>query len=277
MDTFEKTDPALELSELLRVVLEIAGSTTPTWLVLSNSLGLDAKTEEYSDFLAAVLARISGLRAITTGIQGSQRLMERAARASSTADNLAHIFLSEGQAAPWSSSRTKLSVSDAINLANFSPEARLARPLRLIEPEERDAFLEKIDGAIEEIDASEVTAWTKAALLREAKRLRTTLKHIYYFGHEFASERTAVFAAKIHETKSAQKGVEWNLPKTYRLLMDLAAAFIVFNDISESAEKYMGWMKAATESISSQVGQASIDTNGDAASPFLPRSYPVQP
>jgi hypothetical protein len=240
----ELTDPAIELSELLHVLVGIAPTPKPTWMTVSATLNLDPTTEEYSDFCAAVLARVSGLRAIAQEVKGSQRTLERAAKVMSTADRLTHIFLPSGQAAGWADSVSRLSITDGVNLANFSPEARAARPLRLVGGEERDAFLAHVNEAIEEIDSSSsVDLWMKAALLREAKRLRATLEHIEFFGHEFAAERTAVLASKTAEAlQRKSNGANWNLVKTYRLIMDLASAFIVVHDVNEAAQMYTGWL-----------------------------------
>jgi hypothetical protein len=234
------------VTELLNVLLAIPATSKPTWLMVSKTLGLDPTTEEYSDFCTAVLARLSGLRSIAVEAKGSQRLLERAARVMSTADRLTHIFLPAGQTAGWGESVGRLSITDGLNLANFSPEARAARPLRLVEPEERQAFLQQVDEAIAEIgDTSSVDPWIKAALLREARRLRTTLEHVEFFGHEFVAERTAVFASKTYEfAHSGPRGINWSLVKTYRLVMDLAAAFIVANDVGDAAQAYVGWGRA---------------------------------
>lgn len=237
----ELTDPAIELSELIGALVAISASPKPTWMIVSKSLGLDPNTEEYSDFSAAVLARVSGLRALAADVTGSQRVMERAAKVTSTADRLSHIFLPSGQAAAWTESLGRLSISDGLNLANFSPIARAAKPLRLVAPEERDAFIDQVEEAIEEISSAGSDSWAKAALLREANRLRTTLIHIDFFGHEFAAERTAVLAAKTVEAQRSPKMTGWSARKTGRLLAGLAAAFIIPHDVKEATITYLEW------------------------------------
>lgn len=268
----ELTDPAIELSELLHVLMGVPSTVKPTWMTVSRVLKLDPSTEEYSDFCTAVLARVSGLRSIAQEVKGSRRTLERAAKVLGTADNLAQIFLPAGQAAPWSNNVSRLSITDGVNLANFSPEARAARPLRLIAEEEREVFLAQVNDAIEEISGnSNVDLWAKAALLREANRLRVTLGHIDFFGHEFAAERIAVFASKAYEASQCKlESGGWNLAKTYRLLMDLAAAFIVANDVSAAAQTYIGWMTGEA------VAPLQLPREDDQAS-VLPSIYPALP
>lgn len=275
----ELTDPAIELGELLSVLLGIGSSPKPTWMMISKSLNLDPNTEDYSDFCAAVLARVSGLRSIAQEVKGSQRVLERAAKVMSTADRLSHIFLPSGQAAGWSDSLSRLSIKDGVNLANFSPEARAARPLRLVAPEEREAFLKQVDEAIEEISGGAGNdPWVRAALLREAKRLRTTLTHIDFFGHEFAAERTAVLASRTVEAQRSPKTGGWSLPKTRHLLLGLAAAFIVPHDVKEATDTYLGWAGDIMELFSARPPEP--DPSGSAGSlklPDLPEGYPALP
>lgn len=275
----ELTDPAIELSELLSVLLGIESSPKPTWMMISKSLKLDPNTEDYSDFCTAVLARVSGLRSIAQEVTGSQRVLQRASKVISTADRLSHIFLPSGQAAGWSDSFSRLSITDGVNLANFSPEARTARPLRLVAPEERDEFLNQVNDAIEEISSCAGNdPWAKAALLREAKRLRTTLTHIDFFGHEFAAERTAVLAARTVEAQRSPRIASWNLPKTRHLLLGLAAAFIVPHDLKEATDTYLGWAGDIMQLFSGRLPQP--DPNGSGGSmklPDLPAGYPALP
>lgn len=272
MTHVEQTDPAMELSELLRTLLSIPSSNKPTWSVLSKAFSLDASTEAYNDLVTAVLARVSGLRSIAQSMAGSQRLLERAARVGHTADTLTHIFLPSGQAAPWAESLARLSLSDGMNLAGFSPEARAVRPLRVIDLEERDAFLEKVNETIAEIGAEdEIDLWIRGALLREALRLRTTLQHIEYFGHEYAAERTAIMAMKVQEAAAkTSKSRRLNLGKTLRLILDLSAAFIVVHDVKEAGQDYLAWAKHFVPEVPSNV----LDNDGNNENPTSSESPP---
>ncbi|WP_293677566.1 hypothetical protein [uncultured Phenylobacterium sp.] len=274
----DTTDLALELNELVGVLLAAQPTNKPTWRVISSAIGLDAKTEAYQDFISAVLSRVAGLHTLAGSISGSPTLVERAQRVVGTADRLTHIFLSEGQSAPWSDSHGRLSVSDTTHLASFSPHARAARPLRLVEKSERDALIADVDASIEEIQlATYVDPWIRAALSREAKRLRTVLSHIEFFGHEFAVERTAVLAAKTAEVfqSSSSDGAQ-PLPKTYRLIATLAAAFIVPFDVSEASKTYLKWGESFAATLTSHF-ETSSGFPDPPVSPTGPESLALLP
>lgn len=257
----ELTDPAYEIAQLGQWLHAIPEVAKPTYQVLSDRLGVEAGGTDYLEILTAARTRLERVRKLAASFSSPAFPKQRQDDVETATHNLAGIFHPARQHLHWTTVRKEgVRVDDGLALAMFSPFARQLRPLRLIAVTESAAVNQKVQDAIAELDAlHSAPQWAREQLILSLRRLKLTLEHLPFFGHEAAIDDIITLSAKA--ATAAKFSTSWGgaLTCIAGVIGAAAALFILPADIINSAKTYQDFYLEQVKPFVAQIEPQPID------------------
>jgi hypothetical protein len=236
----ETTDPAYEVGALAQWLLKLPPLGDQTFAVLSQHLGVSPDGVEYLELIAAVRSRLIRLATLAQSLDDNSFGQARRDEVTAATERLARVFHPRQQTSAWNGVVSQFVLpADAFALAMFSPFAKRVRPLRMITDHERVHALAKIDEAIEALQSAEDEPWwAREQVVGALERLRLTLQHLMFFGHDSAIEQILAVSAKVIAAGRARPSLKTVLGSTVAAVLVAVELFKLPVDVQEGARFY---------------------------------------
>jgi len=251
----ELTDPAKELASLGQRIVDAAGGGVAI-KGLSQCIGISMDDAEFLEVLAAIQRRVRDVESLADAANSSDFDQELKNEVLTATRNFTLLLHPKNAHVAWDQLRlSHLPAKSITALKFFSQTARRYRPLRVIPNEKREEVLVKIVETRELVlKDDDLQEWMKTVLISGLNRVHLIIRHLQFYGHEFAlielflAHQGASVVASVENNDAIASGKS-SVWQALAALSIVGGLFILPDQAITAFDRYKTWPSAWSDAV----------------------------